>query len=73
MADDKKIYLKARANNSSIEDFCSWSGVISQFPPLDGKISSGNVVNRGFKVMPWGRNVSGVLCCVLFAALVVFG
>jgi len=72
MADDRKINSKARANNSN-EDFCSWSGVISDSPHFDGEISAGNVTNRGSKVMPWGRNVSGVHCCVLFAASVVFG
>lgn len=72
MANDRKIISKARANNSD-EDFCSWSGVFSGFPYFDDEISAGNVINLGSKVMPWGRNVSGVLCCVLFAASVVFG
>ena len=72
MADGKKINLKARANKS-IEGFIPWSGVIAVLPHLDGEVSAVNVINCGSKVMPWGRNVSGVLCFVPFAALAVFG
>ena len=72
MADERKTYPKARANNGN-EEFCSWSGVASNFSHFDGEISADNVINRGSKVVQWGRNVSGVLCCVLFAASGVFG
>ena len=68
MADDKENKFESPRKQSSNEDFCSWSGVFSDFLHFDGKISVGNVINLGSKVMPWGRNVSGVLCCVLFVA-----
>lgn len=73
MADDRKIHLKARANNGKEFLFLVRSGVNFDYPLLNGKISAGNVISRGSKVVQWARNVSGVLCCVRFAASDVFG
>ena len=73
MADDRKINAKARANNLATTIFVPGQVYFLIFLHFDGEISAGNVINLGSKVMPWGRNVSGVLCCVLFAASVVFG
>lgn len=72
MVNDRKIILKVCVNNSD-EDFCFWLGVFFGFFYFDDEIFVGNVINFGLKVMLWGRNVSGVFCCVFFVVLVVFG